>query len=631
MTHPFTLCPAVALACVVAVSSPASAQFGAGPQPQPVTRIAALAQADLHGIVLDDQGQPVAGAVVSALGSTSAFAVSDRAGRFSFRNLTSGPYLVRAHLQGYLPVRGRIIQVSPTSRDVSTIAMTRRADADQPAPVLAAGVGPAEVATGTAGEADPTDDHGEVAWRLRHLKRSVLKDAATGLINLGNAVIFKEDPLTAFSRAAASSARIATALFTELPVDGQINLLTRTTFDRPQDFFTVDSWMPQGIAYLSLQAPTGDGQWSMRGAMTQGDLASWILAGGYRRSAPATHQYEAGMSYGMQRYRGGNVDALTAVADGSRNVGALYAYDTWTLDPRLAVSYGAKYARYDYLADRGQLSPRASVTISPTASEKLKVRALVSRRALAPGAEEFLPPSTGLWLPPERTFSPVSARRGFSPEQVDHVEVGAEHDWAGAFVIGVRAFRQDVDDQLITLFGAEVPGTAAASLGHYYVASAGDFRARGWGVSVTRDVTDGVRASIDSTRVNSTWLRRSPDETVLAAVAAPLLRDGADRFHDLTTSIESVVPVTETRVFVVYKINSGFGGASSIGTPRPGARFDLQINQSLPFLRFSSAQWEMLVAVRSLFREELVDASVYDELLVLRPPKRVVGGVTVRF
>ena len=30
-------------------------------------------------------------------------------------------------------------------------------------------------------------------------------------------------------------------------------------------------------------------------------------------------------------------------------------------------------------------------------------------------------------------------------------------------------------------------------------------------------------------------------------------------------------------------------------------------------------------------REELVDASIHDELLVVRPPKRVLGGVTVRF
>ena len=46
----------------------------------------------------------LSGAVVSALGSTSAFAVSNEDGHFTFRNLPAGPYLVRAHLQNYLPV-----------------------------------------------------------------------------------------------------------------------------------------------------------------------------------------------------------------------------------------------------------------------------------------------------------------------------------------------------------------------------------------------------------------------------------------------------------------------------------------------------------------------------------------------
>jgi hypothetical protein len=623
-----TLCPAVALVCVVAISAPAYAQLGA--RVQPVTRIAALAQSDLHGIVVDERGRPVAGAVVSALGAASAFAVSGPDGRFIFRNLAAGPYLVRAHLQGYLPARGRIIQVTPASHEISTIALTRRAeDAEVPA-VLAAGIGPADVPTATSGERDADDDHGEVAWRLRHLKRGVLKSVTAGAIDLGNGLSVDDDPLAAFTRAAATSARIATSLFADLPVNGQFNLLTRTSLDRPQDLFAADTWLPRGIAYLALQSPTSGGEWSMRGAMTQGDLSSWIVAGSYLRSGSASHQYEGGLSYGMQRYLGGNVDALASMSDGSRNVGAVHAYDNWRIAPRVSVSYGAKYARYDYLADRGQFSPRASVTIEPTDSHALKVRALVSRRALAPGAEEFLPPATGLWLPPERTFSPVSPRRGFTPEQVTHVEVGAEREWGGDFVVAARAFRQAVDDQLITVFGVAVPGTAAASVGHYYVASGGDFDARGWGMGVSRSVGDGLRASVEYTQVDARWQRPSPDEAVLVGVAGSVLRRGHDRFHDVTTSIQSVMPVTATRMFIIYKVNPRVADEPS-STARAGARFDVQVNQSLPFLQFSSAQWEMLVAVRNLFREDMVDASVYDELLVMRPPKRVVGGVTVRF
>ena len=630
MTRLFTLCPAAALVCVVAVAARVDAQINAGPQP--VTRLAALAQAELHGVVLDERGNAVQGAVVSALGSTSVFAVSDRDGRFTFRNLPAGPYLVRAHLQGYLPARGRIIQVSPLSRDVSTIAMTRRADAADPAPVLAAGVGPASIATGGSGETTDTGDHSEVAWRLRHLRRSVLKDTATGLIDVGDTSAFEPDPRNAFMRAAVGSARLASSLFADFPVNGQINLLTRTSFDRPQDLFSADTWMmPAGIAYLSLQAPTAGGEWSMRGAMTQGDLSSWILSGSYLRSPTAVHRYETGMSYGMQRYLGGNADALAAMSDGSRNVGSVYAYDNWAPTSRIAVNYGAKYERFDYLADRGQFSPRARVTLTPAVNGKTKLHAMVSRRALAPGAEEFVPPYSGLWLPPERTFSPVTARRGFTAEQVDHIEIGAERGWVGEVTVGVRAFRQHVDDQLVTLFGVAVPGTAAANVGHYYVASGGDFDARGWGVSVSRAMTQGVRASIDYTQIESAWLRHSPDHVALSRVAASLLRGDEDRVRDLTTSIESVVPATDTRVFMIYRINTGLPGEADALAPRTGARFDVQINQSLPFLHFTNAQWEMLVAVRNLFRDELLDASVYDELLVMRPPKRVVGGVTVRF
>jgi hypothetical protein len=39
----------------------------------------------------------------------------------------------------------------------------------------------------------------------------------------------------------------------------------------------------------------------------------------------------------------------------------------------------------------------------------------------------------------------------------------------------------------------------------------------------------------------------------------------------------------------------------------------------------------MLVAVRNFFHEAGGTESVLDELFVVNPPKRVVGGVTMRF
>src|SRR5262245_20206952 len=108
MRHTRMLGSAVAVGlCLTIPALPASAQI-ARPQPQLVSRTAALPAVELTGLVRDRSGKPVAGAVVSAIGSESAFAVSDHDGRFTFRTLPPGPYVLRAHLQGYLPARPRV-------------------------------------------------------------------------------------------------------------------------------------------------------------------------------------------------------------------------------------------------------------------------------------------------------------------------------------------------------------------------------------------------------------------------------------------------------------------------------------------------------------------------------------------
>src|SRR2546422_366260 len=83
--------------------------------------------------------------------------------------LPPAPYLLRAHLQGYIPARGRIVQVSAAAPAVSSIALARGGSGpDEPRQVLAAGVGDAVGTSGTeAGVND--DDHSETAWHLRRL------------------------------------------------------------------------------------------------------------------------------------------------------------------------------------------------------------------------------------------------------------------------------------------------------------------------------------------------------------------------------------------------------------------------------------------------------------------------------
>lgn len=600
----------------VAFASSASAQLALRRE---LPTSATTTQGELHGIVRDERGRAIAGAVVSALGSTSMFAVSDATGRFVLRSLPTGPYLVRAHLKGYLPEHGRIIQVTGDEHSTWTIALTR-IGGEKPPTVLAAGVGATDP---EPADADTGDDHGEVAWRLRHAPRSVLKDAQEAVATVADPPSLV-DSLSGIGHAVGTPARLASALFADVDFSGQFNLLTTTSFDRPQDLFSPTSATPP-VAYVTLAVPTSTGEWTMRGAVTEGDVASWIVAGSYKRATTARHQYEAGVSYSMQRYVGGNAEALAAMRDGSRSVGAMYAYDDWTLSPRITVGYGGKFASYDYLADRGLLSPSGSVTVRPIASDPLKVRALVAHRETAPGAVEFLPPTFGVWLPPQRTFSSVSS--AFLPERGDHVEVGVEREWAGDVVVGFRAFRQRVADQIVTIFEMPPPGTPSPT-GHYQVGSAGDVEAQGWSVSISRRVANGLRASVDYTQASARWDGRSADESSLVRIAPAVLR-ADERIRDLTASLETIVAPTATRLFVVYKLNDSFTNGDA--TSGVGSRFDVQVNQALPFLNFSSAQWEMLVAVRTLYHDDPLDGSIYDELLVVRAPKRVLGGVTVRF
>ena len=130
------------------------------------------------------------------------------------------------------------------------------------------------------------------------------------------------------------------------------------------------------------------------------------------------------MSYSLQRYQGGNSAALAAVADTARNVGSVFALRRVVGHEEPDRSATARtYTHYDYLADPSLLSPR--VNASYMVGDHWRVRGLASRQLSAPGAQEFLPPTRASWLPPQRTFSPLS-REGFRIQDLEHYEGGVE-------------------------------------------------------------------------------------------------------------------------------------------------------------------------------------------------------------
>lgn len=591
---------------------------------EPVTKIAAAEPGLIEGKVTDERGRPLDGAVVSALGGTTAFAVSDSAGQFSLKQLPPGPYLLRVHMTGFIAARSTMVNVKPASRSASSFTL-RRAGADEPRIT--------EASVGAVAAAEPVKagdrDESELGWRLRHLKRGVLKDADTFAAIPQDDNWFITDSFEFLGRAVGNSARAAKSLLGDLSLDGQVNLLTTGAFDSPMQLLQLDR--TSSVAFFSVGAPVGShGVWNVRAAMNQTDLNSWMLAGNYVVRADVPHQYRFGMSYGMQRYTGANSNAFEALGETGRNVGSMYAFDEWRVSRYLAVEYGASYAHYDYLPAPSLFSPRVAATLVPADSWRIRVQA--SRDVSAPGAEEFLPPVSAEYLPPQRTFSPLT-NAGWHPQEVMNYSVGLEHLFNGA-AVSVRWFNQDIDNQTVTVFGLRRADSSASALGHYFVGSAGNASLRGVGVTLTHALVPNVRGSVDYSFATADWMEPSVplDYAVLTRWIPSAVRRGGERIQDVTTSLETDIPYSATRVVVLYKLNNAFvTGTRDAATPALAARFDVRVTQALPFMNFRASQWEALVGVRNLFHESLANTSAYDELLVVRPPKRVVGGLTVKF
>ena len=149
-----------------------------------------IASAGVSGIVIDEHESPLAGAMVSVLGASTAMTLTDASGRFSLQALPPGDYSVRAHLTGFTasPRENiRLVAAAPVTFPPAA-ASPRRAGGDDRRPRSARRHGqssPRDSACRpqsrrrTPSRADDDHSHTDTAWRLRHLTRSILKDSAS--------------------------------------------------------------------------------------------------------------------------------------------------------------------------------------------------------------------------------------------------------------------------------------------------------------------------------------------------------------------------------------------------------------------------------------------------------------------
>ncbi len=621
----------VAAAASVMAGTPALAQPLRQSIRQPVS-VGAVEASVRSGVVLgvvrDDLGTGVSGVAVTAIGTTQAQARTDSNGMFRLP-LVPGDYVLRATRDGYVSPYKEWVRIGGSARIERNITITKQVGLPERR-VLLASVGLTGLDSVGRDLTKSTDlDESLRAWYLRHLPRTVLRDGSGS--GAGEPADRPDDfrgGLSFLDWAVSGSAHATTSFFSETDFSGQVNFLTTNAVSSSQGW--LPDQLPRGIAYLAVGAPVGvHGDWRLRGAMSTAGLASWVVLGEYEARDVQTHAFHVGMSYGTQRAVDDRGAAILKAAGDGRTAASVYGQDRWRVRPGFEIDYGLRLDRYDYVEGEDFMSPEFGVRIAVAPRTYVTGSALSA--VVVPGVDEFLPPpSSGPWLPPERTFASLVSGAPFRSERVRRFDVGAEHEFGviGQLkTVGVRWFHESSRDQLATMFGLGDGG----AVGHYYVATPGSVTLDGWSLRASGHFTTRVQASMDYSVSRARW-EFSDQADLIAAVVPSAVRPENERLHDLTSTLEASIPETSTRVSVAYRLNSAFArDEANEALPIFDGRFRVQLRQVLPIQPIRGGSIEFLVSVSNLFRDRQSTGSFYDELLAVRAPRRVLGGVQVRF
>ena len=568
---------------------------------------------------------PIDGVVVSALGGATAFAVTDQAGQYRLRNCRPGPYVVRAHREGFAQVAQHARQ-----RPLRAAGRRRRSPCAAPMP-------PAEGAGGRRRRGRRRGrvraarrERGGVAAASPEAQRAQGRNAAPAISTASTSPAdddwFLEDSIEFIGRAFESSARLATSLFTDSPLYGQFNLLTATAYDDSGEL--VAFGQPSGVAFFAVGAPVGQhGDWAARVAMNSGDVSSWTMAGDYvsRASAqPATgrrHDLQPAALRGWQLRGapgGARRPSQGGVARGRPRRRLIAALDRGLRRALRALRLPRRLRARQPVGPGSRLRrcPRCASTPGRRASRWRRAPRSSCRRPMRSGCRR----------------SARSRRIGearFSTESVQHYEVGATRQFRG-FSVGVRGFRQ-VDRRPAGHRVRRPRSRRGWSRRAATTAwpSAGDAAAAGLGRRVEHACRRTCAGSVDYALVSAEWESPSEAESPRPGGVAPrALRQPHERLHDLTTSFEAEIPQTATRFFALYKLNSGFAGDPHMFQSADGAS-----TCSCGRACRSWAAWRLGDAGR---RAQPVPHRVRRPLVLRRaagraPPKRVMGGLQVRF
>ena len=578
----------------------------------------------ISGLVASEEGNPLPGALVSVFATDSEdgaarFAVTDEDGRFEVGEASPGLYSLRAYLAGFLPSPRAQVLVRSGASLADTLADTLL--------IQMAAIG-SEQGSGTLSE---------LRWLLQRGRRNVLKDRRAGL----DFQDIWEGPWKGGPRFPALAS-----------LEGELGFFAASgsSLGLPESR-AVDS----GIAYTRFELPsTARGNWEAEARLMESAFASWAANLSYTMEEFDGHQFAAGIAY--QRHVYGDAPDYRPPAAPILNLallqkpqaewdGAMFVADDFTLG-RASLSTGLTYRRFSYLTGHRGLAPRAVLEVEAgpdwTLMGGMAVRvdgpigedaALLSR--VAHGDLLALDPS---W------FGSEAAQRN------TRYQAGVQYEASPNHVLAARLFREITTDQLLRRFES-----GPISGGRFDVSNAGNYSTTGFAFDWIRNLGQVNRRLDLGGRVS--WLvavvrnpgggaaLKTPADPIgfvgpggpgLANSTRLLMPVGGNAVvHDLSAEVVARLRPSGTRINAAYRVIRHPGLAPTHpaleAADEHTARFDVELVQLIPFADWSGTEWELSLAVRDLFFREMIGRSLLDEIAVAHAPRRVVGGLAVRF
>ncbi len=535
----------------------------------------------LVGVVEDTRGTPVPGALVSLFGrgirGSSLVMLTDATGRFFLPSLPAGSYTLRTMREGHHPAPAYQVTVVPDRDAVFTVNLT---------PVGEKPPGEVKVADGNK----PAERSRELRWLLRHKRRSVLEERLPG-------------PARADSAAPVTAASLASAF------GGSVELLANPGFAGwGEDPGGLDG-TPASLSAVRLQGRITDAaEWSLTGLVAESEATAWRVGAEFVIEPGGGHQIRAGSGYSSRFLR---AQGKPAEGGEGRGVGAILLQDRFQAGDRVVATVGARLSHIGFLEQANRLDPSLAVEVKRDSRTRLK--GSFSARTLAPGGD-LLSVST-LASAPALAYAVTGS--DLRSERSYRVEMGAEQDF-GVTQVSAHTYYEDVRDQLFNSF--EGPA------GSLRIVNAGNMASRGLGLAVSRRFGSSLSGSISYT-LGHAWRASAVTWDASGSPPPPLAESD---FHDLVARLETQVPGTATRLAALYRV-ARVSPAAQGQESTLHMRFDVQMSQALPFIgSWTRADWDFLVAVRNLYYEPSEGATL-DELAVSNPPKRLLGGIAVRF